>query len=118
VLSSPLKYPTTAIACFPTGKGFAVGSIEGRCGIKNIDLPNDKIGLPEDFCFKCHRTEEGPIGKLWTVNGICFNKQYGTFCTYGSDGICFFWNKDTKSRLRASKAAPWPVTGADFYENA
>jgi len=38
VLSSPLKYPTTAISCFPDGKGFAIGSIEGRCGIKYIDL--------------------------------------------------------------------------------
>ena len=38
VMVSPLKYPTTSIAAFPDGKGFAIGSIEGRCGIKNIDL--------------------------------------------------------------------------------
>lgn len=38
IIPSPLKYPTTAIACFPDGKGFAIGSIEGRCGIKYVDL--------------------------------------------------------------------------------
>jgi mRNA export factor len=38
VMQSPLKYPTTAIACFADGRGYAIGSIEGRCGIKNIDL--------------------------------------------------------------------------------
>lgn len=38
VTVSPLKYPTTAICCFGDGKGYAIGSIEGRCGIKNVDL--------------------------------------------------------------------------------
>ena len=38
VISSPLKYSTTSIQCFPDAKGFAIGSIEGRCGIKYIDL--------------------------------------------------------------------------------
>jgi mRNA export factor len=38
LLSSPLKMATTSIACFGDGKGFAVGSVEGRCGIKNVPL--------------------------------------------------------------------------------
>ena len=38
VTSSPLKFPTTAISCFADGKGYAIVSFEGRCGIKNIDL--------------------------------------------------------------------------------
>lgn len=52
------------------------------------------------------------------MNGITFNKQFGTFATYGSDGNYFIWNKDTKSRLRSTKTAPWPITSADFLENA
>jgi mRNA export factor len=35
---SPLKNTTTCIQCFADGKGYAIGSIEGRCGIKYIDL--------------------------------------------------------------------------------
>lgn len=53
-----MKYPTTGLACLADAKGYAIVSIEGRCGIKYIDLLNDKTNLPEDFCFKCHRIEE------------------------------------------------------------
>lgn len=61
--------------------------------------------------------EEGSTAKLWTVNGIVFNKRFGTFCTYGSDGNYFFWNKDTKSRLRSNKLQSYPITAADFSED-
>ena len=44
VQESPLKFGTTAIACFPDGKGFAIGSIEGRCGIKNYDMTRQDLG--------------------------------------------------------------------------
>jgi mRNA export factor len=37
---SPLKYATSSISVFGDGKGYAIGSIEGRCGIVNIDLRN------------------------------------------------------------------------------
>ena len=58
VMTSPLKFPTTSIACFGDGKGFAIGSIEGRCGIKYIDLQTDKINTELDFCFKSHRVDD------------------------------------------------------------
>jgi hypothetical protein len=35
--TSPLKFSTSAISVFGDAKGYAVGSIEGRCGIKNYD---------------------------------------------------------------------------------
>lgn len=44
VLESPLKYSTSAISCFGDGKGYAIGSIEGRCGIVNINLSNPEAG--------------------------------------------------------------------------
>jgi len=52
-----LKYATSSIACFANGKGYAIGSIEGRCGIVNIDVDNPAREFNEDFCFKCHRAE-------------------------------------------------------------
>ena len=54
---SPLKFATTSIAVFGDGKGYAVGSIEGRCGIKNYDVAKHDLGKNDDFCFKCHREE-------------------------------------------------------------
>lgn len=57
VTESPLKFATTSIAVFGDGKGYAVGSIEGRCGIKNYDLSKADMGKNDDFCFKCHREE-------------------------------------------------------------
>lgn len=34
---SPLKQQTRTVSCFPTAKGFAVGSIEGRVAIQHMD---------------------------------------------------------------------------------
>ena len=56
--TSPLKESTSCIQCFPDGKGYVIGSIEGRCGVKYIDLDNNKVNTNDDFCFKSHRIEE------------------------------------------------------------
>ena len=57
VTESPLKYATTAISVFGDGKGYAVGSIEGRCGICNYDISRTDRGKDGNFAFKCHRIE-------------------------------------------------------------
>lgn len=57
-MTSPLKYPTTCVACFSDAKGFVLGSIEGRCAVKNVDLAKDLINPPDDFCFKSHRVDD------------------------------------------------------------
>lgn len=46
IITSPLKFSTTAICCFPDAKGFAIGSIEGRCGIKYIDFTKNVNNMP------------------------------------------------------------------------
>jgi len=58
LMESPLKFATTSIQVFGDGKGFAVGSIEGRCSINNYDINNLKGSQSKDFCFKCHRHED------------------------------------------------------------
>lgn len=35
--TSPLKWQTRVVSCFPDNKGFAIGSIEGRVGIQYVD---------------------------------------------------------------------------------
>jgi mRNA export factor len=118
VTTSPLRCPTTSIQCFADGKGYAIGSIEGRCGIKYIDLSKNQINLADDFCFKSHRNDDASGSKVYAVNGLSFNKQFNTFATFGQDGSYYFWNKDTKSKLKSTKPAPWPVTAGDYLENA
>ena len=119
VTESPLKFATTSISVFGDGKGYAVGSIEGRCGIKNYDLGKPDMGKNDDFCFKCHREEikQESRADVFTVNGIAFNVQYNTFATYGSDGAIIVWNKDTKSKYKSSKKFPAPFTAASFTED-
>lgn len=55
---------------------------------------------------------------LFAINGIAFNKDVGSFATIGQDGNYYFWNKDTKSRLKQCPAnPPCPITAADFNES-
>ena len=38
---SPLKWQTRVISCFPSGTGFAMGSVEGRVAIQYV--PNSHL---------------------------------------------------------------------------
>ena len=58
VVETSLKYSTTTIECFADGKGFCVGSIEGRCSVNNMDFSKSDRGKSMNFCFKCHRVED------------------------------------------------------------
>lgn len=73
-----------------------------------------------DFCFKCHREEHKNRkgeAEVYQLNGICFNKAFNTFSTYGSDGVYYIWNKDTKSKFKQSGRFPQPVVAADFSDD-
>jgi hypothetical protein len=39
-MMSPLKWQTRVISCFPTGTGFAMGSVEGRVAIQYVLPPS------------------------------------------------------------------------------
>ena len=119
LVDSPLRQTTSAITCFASGKGYAVGSIEGRVGIVKVDLSNPELVNDKDFCFKCHRKEEpGEDPLVWTVNALAFNKAHDTFATAGSDGAWTIWNKDTRSRYKSSAKAGMPVTACCFSKDA
>eukprot|EP00730_Choanoeca_flexa_P013687 TRINITY_DN5591_c0_g1_i3.p1 TRINITY_DN5591_c0_g1~~TRINITY_DN5591_c0_g1_i3.p1 ORF type:complete len:335 (+),score=70.12 TRINITY_DN5591_c0_g1_i3:72-1076(+) len=91
-VDTTLKMQTRCITCFPTGDGFAVGSIEGRVAIQYVDAAQSK----NNFSFKCHRDNKN----IFCVNDIAFHPGYGTFATVGSDGIYTFWDKDNRNRLK------------------
>ncbi|GMM31330.1 RNA export factor [Martiniozyma asiatica (nom. inval.)] len=110
-VQSPLKYQTRSIGCYPSGDGYAVGSIEGRCGIQYVD---DIKAKQDAFSFKCQR-ETKPNTKeahIYALNSIVFHPVHGTFATAGSDGSFSFWDKDSRHRLKAfpQLGATIPVT--------
>ncbi len=126
VFESHLKYQTRYISCFSEGNGYAIGSIEGRVAIKNVDLnrmpdinPETKLmNSNEDFAFRCHRV--GDIPDVFPVNCIAFNQPYGTFCTGGGDGTWLIWDKYSKSRLKMGhfpmpgNQPKLPITALDY----
>jgi len=116
LIESPLKFATTSICCFGDGKGFVVGSIEGRCSVNWYDITKSDKDKKNDFCFKCHRTEDAAKkqGECYSVNGFAFNQKYNTLVSYGSDGTWATWNKDAKSKYKGSKKFPSPITAGDF----
>lgn len=101
------------------GKGFVIGSIEGRCGVNNYDTKRTDKNSGADYCFKCHRQEkaETKTADVWSVNGFAFNSKYNTLLSYGSDGSYCNWNIHTKSKYSAKKEPfPAPITAGDFSE--
>ena len=124
VIKSNLTNATSAISCFSNGKGFAVGSIEGRVSINYI--PNfDKINLDmrestPNYTFKCHRAEDSyrNAENVYTINSISFNKTFDTFATAGSDGLWMTWNYETKSRYKLCNGSGRPVTSVAFSQDA
>ena len=47
---SALRFQTRCVACFPDGKGYAQGSVEGRVACQWLEK-----GPQSSFTFKCHR---------------------------------------------------------------
>eukprot|EP00483_Globobulimina_turgida_P002128 UN02130 len=75
-----LKYQLRCIAMFPNQKGFAVGSVEGRCAIHHINQnQNQNSQNQKNFAFKCHRKKQN----VYAVNSIKFHRKYDTFCSAG-----------------------------------
>ncbi|KZS92712.1 Poly(A)+ RNA export protein [Sistotremastrum niveocremeum HHB9708] len=111
-MDSPLKWQTRVVATFPTGNGFALGSIEGRVAIQHVD-DRDK---ESNFSFRCHR-KEGP-NKEWAtvfaVNDIVYHPVHGTFATAGADGSVSYWDGAARTRLRTFDAVDGPISTTCF----
>ena len=107
---SPIdKFQNRCVASFADGKGFAIGSIEGRVAVepyselpkKSLPPPTTKDPNSPNFIFKCHRDKRPDNGfNIYCVNSISFHPG-NTLCTGGSDGTVTFWDKDVRCRLGA-----------------
>jgi len=107
LIQSLLKNQTRCICLFPQSLGYAVGSIEGRVEIKDLEDRTTK----KSFAFKCHRVKDpvkaqqmrkSEYSVVYPVNGISWHPR-GPFATVGADGVYNFWNKDLKQRLKEFK---------------
>lgn len=116
VVPSPLKFQTRSVEAFPNAQGYSVTSIEGRCGIKNVDFNNLKDKYNEDFNFKCHRKSDAQ-NSVYPVHMTSFNAKYMTFMTCGGDGNYFIWDKDKRKRLKSSQGCDAPITACRMSLN-
>jgi len=102
--TSPLKYQSRCVACFPNATGFALGSVEGRVAIQDINTPS------KSFEFKCHRQGNN----IFAVNSISFHPGYGTLATAGADGSFHFWDKDSRQRLKGFQKMHTSISCSSF----
>ncbi len=118
---SSLKFQTRCISCLPSAAGYIIGSIEGRVGVKNLDLnippkiEKNQMNNQNDFSFRIHRQNNTEI---YSVHTIAVNKAFGTFATGGGDGFFYIWDKKNRGKLKTGhyddKA---PITALEYNES-
>lgn len=69
----------------------------------------------KNFSFKCHRDEVSKA--VYAVNDISFHPVYGTFATAGGDGTIYFWDKDSKQKLKQFPSMNTSVPCTAFNRN-
>eukprot|EP00917_Polyrhabdina_sp_WS-2016_P000213 GHVP01000408.1.p1 GENE.GHVP01000408.1~~GHVP01000408.1.p1 ORF type:complete len:338 (+),score=52.24 GHVP01000408.1:758-1771(+) len=108
---SPLKWQTKSISCFNNGRGYIIGSIEGRCQIVDID-PNSPSS--NTYPFRCHRivNDVYPVNSIITVPG-----RDGIALTGGADGSIGVWNYSTRTKIKELKGLNYPVTSMCFNKS-
>ncbi|EDO18047.1 hypothetical protein Kpol_1045p33 [Vanderwaltozyma polyspora DSM 70294] len=117
-VQSPLKMQTRTVACYNSGDGYAIGSVEGRIAIRYVDEEQQrKLG----FSFKCHRQTKtnrsvgsSSQASVYAVNSISFHPGYGTFVSAGSDGSFHFWDKNQRHRLKGYPAQNGSIPICNF----
>lgn len=121
VMESPLKFQTRAVACFPDGKGYAMGSIEGRASVRYVDKAVDEHKDHGGFQFKCHR-KGAESEHMYPLNSISFNPHatyQNVFITCGGDGGFAFWHKIDRVRLdpprEDKRDPPVPITASAWH---
>ncbi|KAF9313546.1 hypothetical protein BG000_000397 [Podila horticola] len=115
-LTSPLKWQTRTIACFPGGNGYGIGSIEGRVAIQYVEDKDASM----NFSFKCHRDGGQTLrdkASVYAVNCINWNPVHGTFSTAGADGGFAFWDKDSRQKLKTFPKVGSPISSTCFNRN-
>jgi mRNA export factor len=86
---SKLNWMVRSIACASDNETFALGGIEGKCEVFNINSPVKRM------VFRCHRIDS----KVYSVNAVSFfPNNTNILATAGGDGSILFF--DSQSRLK------------------
>ncbi|KAG0255372.1 hypothetical protein BGZ95_005780 [Linnemannia exigua] len=115
-MTSPLKWQTRTISCFPAGNGYGIGSIEGRVAIQYVEDKDSSL----NFSFKCHREGGQTVrdkATVYSVNCINWHPIHGTFSTAGADGSFAFWDKDSRQKLKTFPKVGSPISTTCFNRN-
>lgn len=104
---SKLNWMVRSIACAQDSETFALGGIEGKAEIFNINSPVKKM------IFRCHRVDN----KVFAVNSVSFlPSNQNVLATAGGDGTIVFF--DAQARMKIfSQNENEPVTCGKFSTN-
>ncbi|KXZ45500.1 hypothetical protein GPECTOR_54g242 [Gonium pectorale] len=108
---SSLKFQTRSLAVYTDGRGYALGSVEGRVAMEFFDAADAQANK---YAFKCHRRNENGKDTVYPVHSIAFHSGYGTFATGGGDGVICIWDGDNKKRLFQTARYPTSVASMCF----
>ncbi|EFJ41342.1 hypothetical protein VOLCADRAFT_102432 [Volvox carteri f. nagariensis] len=108
---SSLKFQTRSLAVYTDGRGYALGSVEGRVAMEFFDAADAQANK---YAFKCHRRNEGGKDTVYPVHSIAFHSGYGTFATGGGDGVICIWDGENKKRLFQTARYPTSVASMSF----
>ncbi|KAK1939534.1 WD domain/ mitotic checkpoint protein [Babesia divergens] len=108
-----LKFQHRSLKCFPDGKGFAMGSIEGRVAWEYFSKAPEVVA--QQYAFKCHRNKISSDSDVaYAVNAIDFHPLFGTFVTGGADGLVCAWDGVSRKRLWRTTNLPTAVSSVSF----
>ncbi|ADM11757.1 WD40 domain-containing protein [Encephalitozoon intestinalis ATCC 50506] len=104
---SKLNWMIRSIACAQDNETFAVGGIEGKAEIFNVNSPVKKM------IFRCHRVDN----KVYAVNSVSFlPTNHNILVTAGSDGTIVFFDSQARTKM-FTQTESQPITYGRFNTN-
>jgi len=112
-IDSPLGQGSqlTSVSLFSDGGGVGMGSFDGRANLSQFQKEgmSGKIKLNSIMTFKCHKTEQPQV--LYPVHSIGFHPKSKYFVyTAGGEGNVFFWDYNSKTKIKGFGFKSQPVT--------
>ena len=115
-----LNTPIMSIAVRPNSKRIAIGSVDGRICVTDMDFGynNNSLKLKDYILFRAHRKEiknQPQNSYLYQVNCLGFHSSAPNFLySCGSNSICYFWDCVKKNKSAEFTYGGIPITAADY----
>lgn len=115
-----LDSPIMSIAARPASKRIAIGSVDGRICVTEMDFGynNSTFKLKDYILFRAHRKEvknQPANSYLFQVNSVGFHAKYPNFLySCGSNSVCYFWDCVKKNKSAEFIYGGIPISAADI----